>query len=410
MEKHIKKSVYAGVAIAALSVVVSNASLAQQPKNIELSIDNENLRLETSAKSVSEVLEDIGYKFVDGSQINYSLESQVKDKMKIDINTEKKINLSNGGHLLKVSSFADTVKELLEEENITLDENDIVSPSLSTSLKEVKSVSVDYYKEKESKKTEPIKFEVKNTPTMELTWGEKKVATKGVNGEKTITYVKTLKNGQVLESEKVSEEVTKKPVDKEILIGQKLVEKKVVKNKTVRQNDSSLYKGKTKVAESGQDGLIKKTYKYDGKTKTLVDTETIREAKDRIIKVGTKARPVVKKKPVVKRTVVKRKPVIAKTSSSRSSSIYSLGDLRFQGVIRWGGFKYTYYSQSVLPGRGLRIPGRHINAGGFVADANGYIVLANSRPKGTVLPTPFGYKGKVYDRGTYGNHLDVYTR
>lgn len=66
--------------------------------------------------------------------------------------------------------------------------------------------------------------------------------------------------------------------------------------------------------------------------------------------------------------------------------------------------------QSVLPGGGLNIPGRHINAGGYVADKDGYIVLANDAPKGTIINTPFGYKGKVYDRGTYGNHFDVYTK
>lgn len=88
----------------------------------------------------------------------------------------------------------------------------------------------------------------------------------------------------------------------------------------------------------------------------------------------------------------------------------SLSQFMFDGVVYWGGYKFTYYSQSVLPGGGLSIPGRHINADGYVADGDGYIVLAGSAPKGTVYDTPFGYKGKIYDRGTYGNHLDVYIR
>ena len=78
--------------------------------------------------------------------------------------------------------------------------------------------------------------------------------------------------------------------------------------------------------------------------------------------------------------------------------------------MNWGGYKFTYYSQSVLPGGGLSIPGRHINADGYVSDGDGYIVLASSAPKGSVINTPFGYQGKVYDRGTVGNHYDVYIR
>ncbi len=90
--------------------------------------------------------------------------------------------------------------------------------------------------------------------------------------------------------------------------------------------------------------------------------------------------------------------------------LYSLRSLQYNGVIYWRGYKFTYYSQSVLPGRGLSIPGRHVNADGYVSDGDGYIVLANSAPNGTIIPTPFGYWGKVYDSGTYGSHFDVYTR
>ena len=93
---------------------------------------------------------------------------------------------------------------------------------------------------------------------------------------------------------------------------------------------------------------------------------------------------------------------------SASEMIYTLKQFRFYGVIQWSGYKYTFYSETVLPGGGLRIPGRHVNEDGYVVDGDGYIVLANDAAKGTIFPTPFGHFGKVYDRGTSGNHLDVY--
>ena len=79
------------------------------------------------------------------------------------------------------------------------------------------------------------------------------------------------------------------------------------------------------------------------------------------------------------------------------------------------GHEYTYYLQRVLSGGGLNIPGRHVNRDGYVADKDGYIVVAsslNGYPKGTIVNTPFGYKGKVYDKigGNYNvKHIDVYT-
>ena len=98
------------------------------------------------------------------------------------------------------------------------------------------------------------------------------------------------------------------------------------------------------------------------------------------------------------------------SSASNSGVKISLSQFMFDGVVYSGGYKFTYYSQSVLPGGGLSIPGRHVNADGFVSDGDGYIVLAGSAPLGTVYDTPFGYKGKIYDRGTSGNHLDVYVQ
>lgn len=91
-------------------------------------------------------------------------------------------------------------------------------------------------------------------------------------------------------------------------------------------------------------------------------------------------------------------------------ALFTLDDFMFRGAINWGGYKFTYYSQQVLPGEGLAVPGRHVNPAGYVSDADGYLVLAGSAPKGTIYETPFGYQGKIYDRGTVGNHLDVYIR
>lgn len=74
------------------------------------------------------------------------------------------------------------------------------------------------------------------------------------------------------------------------------------------------------------------------------------------------------------------------------------------------GYSYTYYSEKVLPGGGLSIPGRHVGDEGYVMDGNGNLCLASDDlPYGTVVNVPFGSgTGVVYDCGSgYGN-LDVY--
>ena len=83
-------------------------------------------------------------------------------------------------------------------------------------------------------------------------------------------------------------------------------------------------------------------------------------------------------------------------------------DLRSAGIVNWGGYRFTWYSQNVLPGGGLDIPGRHVNSTGFVCDCDGFIVAATAYGRGTTGNSPWG-AWKSYDTGVSGNTVDLYT-
>lgn len=97
------------------------------------------------------------------------------------------------------------------------------------------------------------------------------------------------------------------------------------------------------------------------------------------------------------------------TYATSSSVLYSANKFKNIGVVYWNGWKWTWYSQRVLPGGGLRIPGRHVDNNGYVCDGDNYICLASSTlPYGTVINTPFGKQGKIYDTGCATDTVDVY--
>lgn len=80
-----------------------------------------------------------------------------------------------------------------------------------------------------------------------------------------------------------------------------------------------------------------------------------------------------------------------------------------KGVNYFNGHRETWYSQKVLPGKGLKIPGRHVDSRGLVCDGDGYICVASSDyPKGTIVETSLG-TGKVYDSGCASGTIDIYT-
>lgn len=81
------------------------------------------------------------------------------------------------------------------------------------------------------------------------------------------------------------------------------------------------------------------------------------------------------------------------------------------GVKYFNGHRETWYSQRVLPGKGLNIPGRHVASDGTIRDKDGYIVLASDlsyAPRGTIIQTSLG-SGKVYDTGCAYGTIDIYT-
>lgn len=110
------------------------------------------------------------------------------------------------------------------------------------------------------------------------------------------------------------------------------------------------------------------------------------------------------------------------TNSSRSfenvplsyNEIYNVSDnplTRSKGVVSFNNHKETYYSQKVLPGGGLDIPGRHVAADGTIRDELGYICIS-ARPeylsRGSTIMTSLG-PAKVYDHGTMDvGIIDIY--
>ncbi len=90
---------------------------------------------------------------------------------------------------------------------------------------------------------------------------------------------------------------------------------------------------------------------------------------------------------------------------------YTADEFMSEGEVYDDGQRFTWYSQNVLPGEGLDIPGRHVEDG-YVVDGDGCIVLAGTDgQQGMEMDIPFGTgTGKVYDTiEEYDGTIDVYT-
>lgn len=100
------------------------------------------------------------------------------------------------------------------------------------------------------------------------------------------------------------------------------------------------------------------------------------------------------------------------TASTSAASTPSTGSgvlNPVDGINYYNGVRESYYSQKVLAGGGLNIPGRHVAADGTIRDADGYIVVASdNQAKGSTGQSSLGAY-KVYDTGVGHSGIDVYT-
>lgn len=73
-------------------------------------------------------------------------------------------------------------------------------------------------------------------------------------------------------------------------------------------------------------------------------------------------------------------------------------------------WRYTWYSENVLPGGGLDIPGRHVDGEGYVVDSEERLVAASEDiPYGTEIRVPFGSGvAVVRDCGCPSGTIDIY--
>ena len=95
---------------------------------------------------------------------------------------------------------------------------------------------------------------------------------------------------------------------------------------------------------------------------------------------------------------------------SEAYNLFSNALTRSRGAQYFDGHKETYYSENVLPGVGLNIPGRHVAEDGTIRDGEGYISVAadpSYLSRGSVVMTSMG-PAKVYDTGCAYGTIDIY--
>lgn len=155
----------------------------------------------------------------EGDELNCSLEDSISSQPAITISRAFNVRIMADGETVNVKIANGTVSDALDKAVITIDDDDIISKPLDTALEAdmlIKITRVEFKTRSETVEA-PFKTIKKNSASMYT--DQAKIETKGVNGQKTITYEDKYVDGVLVESAAISSVIEKEPVDEVRIVG-----------------------------------------------------------------------------------------------------------------------------------------------------------------------------------------------
>jgi len=247
-------------------------------ETVLLTVNGKEERVRTHAETVNDLLEERDIDTRKEDDILPSVDQKIKDNMEITYKAAKPIKVAMGDERRTIWTTADTVKELIQQENLDVTEHDQIKPALDTVIESDLSLTIDKA------------FQI----------------TLNVGGEKqqvwttSTTVADFLKNQNVKlnELDKVEPALTEEVAEKRDITVTRVekvtdVVEEPIAFDVVTKKDNNIEKGSQKVLESGKEGKQEKHFEVileNGKeiSRKLLKTETVQESEDRVVALGTK--------------------------------------------------------------------------------------------------------------------------
>ena len=160
-----------------------------------------------------------------GSVTNYSMDTELKKNMVIEIYGVYNVTVKCEDAQLDFTVSGKTVKDVIDTLQIELGENDFTEPALDEEISNGTVIEIFKVTFVERVETEVVDYETEYTYSDSLYKGRTKVLEKGVKGEKVVNYKDRYINGKLADTTIASEEITKEPVRALVQSGTKVYSK-----------------------------------------------------------------------------------------------------------------------------------------------------------------------------------------
>lgn len=167
----------------------------------------------TFKNTVADVLEENNLEIRPQDKLNMGMETELKDGIKIVISRAREITINSDGRDIILLTTAPDVKTALGEAQIQLGEKDRVVPELNTLFTGNTQIAVTRVEEKIVKQEMKMDFTNQVRKSDELDKGLVKVLEKGSPGLKELSIKVIFENGNEVKREICEEKVLKEPIN-----------------------------------------------------------------------------------------------------------------------------------------------------------------------------------------------------
>ena len=204
----------------------------EQAEEIFISVDGNQSSIWTTEKLVKNILEEANIEVAEQDEISIGLDTEVGADNKIDIQKAFQLTLVDGLEERQVWSTSTTVANFLKQQGITLGELDRVEKSMEDVITPGDKVAVVRVEKVTDVVEESIDFAIEKKNDSSVLKGKEKVVTQGKKGTVERTYEVVKENGKIVAKTLQSEKVVSKPTTQVVAVGTKVVTAAVSRNNT----------------------------------------------------------------------------------------------------------------------------------------------------------------------------------
>ncbi|MDP4553384.1 ubiquitin-like domain-containing protein [Alkalihalobacillus macyae] len=277
--------------------------------SVTLVLDGEKKPVETHADTVEELLQEEQIKPTTHDYVSHDLKAELTSGEVIEWKPAVQVTLTINGENKKVWTTRNTVDELLEDENVKVSEHDQLSASRDDKLKEDMNITVD----------EAFQMTVNDGGKQTNVWTTSTTVAGFLEQQNIqlgeLDRVEPEKDSNVKENSEIKVIRVEKVTD---------VVEESIDYATVTKEDRSMQQGKEKVLEAGSEGKQEKHYEVvleNGKevSRELKKTEVVKQKSDRIVYVGTQVITQLAEKKSSNAPAKTKKSTASKSSSAPKS-------------------------------------------------------------------------------------------